>query len=210
MRFYFLSNDRNLFLPANQGGCGVTEEELRGIQRWQNDLTYQFEFHLENHGPYVYIFPDGRRAGQKDMPRYYFGGGKAGEFDNEASLSSSVQSDVEAVVDANRDLFAAIHGRFYGTGGVAKKTVEGGPKPAIAYFTCINQRCGGRNQVIAVKFPSEATMRRLIKVSNFGGIRSSEMPVIPCVRATCGVAMDLVEFGSASAVVPKEIIEFAG
>lgn len=210
MRFYFLSSDRNLLLPASQGGCGVTEEELQEIKTWQNDMTYQFEFHLENHGPYVYVFPDGRRAGQRDMPRYYFGGGRVGKFDNEGSLSASIQSDVKAVVDANRDLFATMHGRFYGTGGVAKKTVEVGPKPAVAYFTCINNRCGGRDQIIAVKFPSEVTMRRLIKVSNVGGIRSSEIPVIPCTRTTCGVAMDLVEFGSATVLAPKETIEFKG
>lgn len=210
MRFDFRPDDRYLFLPAKQGGCGVTEEELRGITRWQNNMSYQFEFHLENHGPYVYIFPDGRRAGERDMPRYYFGGGRVGRFDNEESLKSAVQADVSAVVDANRDLFSAMHGRFYGDGSVAKNTVPVASKPAVALFTCINQRCSARNKLVGVKFPNQAVMNSLIKVSNFGGIRSSEIPVIPCTRDTCGVAMDLVEFGSASGVVPKEMIEFAG
>lgn len=210
MRFYFLHNDEYLRRPASQGGCGVTEEEIRDVTVWQNDRSYQFEFHLENHGPYVYIFPDGRRAGQPDMPRYYFGGGRRGMFDNEKSISAAVQRDVSAVVGGNMELFGRMHARFYGLGGVAKKVVEVKQVPAVAYFECLNPKCVSRNQVIAVRFASQVEMHRLIRVSNIGGIRSSEYPVIKCPRSTCGISLEMVEFGSATArnLAPKEVIEY--
>lgn len=211
MRFYFVHDDKYLLRPAPQGGCGVTAEEIEAIEVWQQVLTYQFEFHLENHGPYVYIFPDGRNAGQKKMPRYYFGGGRVGTFDNEESLLPGVQADVKAVVDANRDLFEAMHSRFYGLGGIAREPIIGlQPAPALAYFTCASQACGGRNQIIAVRFPSEVEMRKQIKMLHIGPIRSLEYPVIPCGRQACGVGMELLEFGSSGEekLRIKETIDF--
>lgn len=210
MRFYFLHNDKNLKAPAGQGGCGVTDQEILEVKVWQNNMSYQFEFHLENHGPYVYVFPDGRRAGQRDMPRFYFGGGRVGLFDNEESVPSAAQTDVETVVNANRALFAQMHARFYGTGGVAKKTVDTELKPAYAFYKCFNPICPGRETLVAVKFANQMVMHSVIKVSNFGGMRSSEYPSIPCPRKTCGIPMELVEFGplKSGALVPKDPIEY--
>lgn len=211
MRFYFTSDDKMLKAPASQGGCGVTAEEITAVTVWQQNFTYQFEFHLENHGSYVYIFPDGRRAGQKDMPRFYFADGRMGMFDNDESLVPGVRSDVRAVVNGNRALFASMHGRFYGIGGVAKKTVESVPTPAIAVFACLNPKCVNYGAPIAVKFESQQLMHRLITVSNFGGIRSSEYPAIKCARGTCGLDMELVEFGpKAKGIEPKETVAYAG
>ena len=113
MRFYFTSQDANLTKAGAQGGCGVTAAEVLLVTHWQNVLSYQFEFHLENHGDYVYIFPDGRKAGAKNMPRFYFAGGKQGTFDNAEDLKSKVMTDVRNVVTNNYALFAAMHQRFY-------------------------------------------------------------------------------------------------
>src|SRR4029077_3961174 len=105
MRFSVTREDKMLKLPASQGGCGVTAEEITAVTVWQKNFTYQFEFYLEKHGTYVYIFSYGRRGGQKDMPRFYFAGGRMGMFDNDESLVSGVKSDVTAVVNGNRALF---------------------------------------------------------------------------------------------------------
>ena len=118
MRFQFLQDDKNLTKAGKLGGCGLTAQEIESVTRWQNNLTYEFELHLENHGPYIYIFPEDRKPGQKNMPRYYFGGGKAGEFDNDKDLKSAVKTDLKAVVDGNIEIFKKIHDRFYGNGEV--------------------------------------------------------------------------------------------
>lgn len=203
MRFYFNHDDVNLRRPAPQGGCGVTDEELLAIQVWQMVHSYQFEFHLENHGPYVYIFPDGRAAGQRRMPRYYFGGGRVGTFDNDGDLQPGVKRDVKAVVDGNRDLFGRMHERFFGPGDVARAPVESVRAPALAYFSCINPACPDRDQLFAVKFASRMEMNRQIRTSNIGGIRSAEYPVIRCERRTCGLAMELFEYPDNADEAPR-------
>ncbi|WP_377704342.1 hypothetical protein [Pseudoduganella sp. UC29_71] len=193
MRFYFLHNDKMLTTPASQGGCGVTDQEIREITVWQNNMDYKFELHLENHGPYVYIFPDGRRAGQKNMPRYSFGGGRVSTFDSDDSLTAGIRADVRAVVDNNLALFARIHERFYGQGGVPKQMADRDDGPKHAYFVCNNPECSGKNRPVTVEFSSAAELRREIKVSHSHNINSAEYPVIRCPKKTCGWSMELVE-----------------
>ena len=206
MRFYFIHNDKFLLLPAEQGGCGVTDEEIKAIKVWQNNFGYQFEFHLENHGPYVYIFPDGRRAGQKDMPRFYFDGGRKGYFDNEESLSSAIQKDVEAVVRSNYGLFAKMHGRFYGKGGFGKALAEkSDPKLARAWFKCLNPGC---RREFSVQFASQMQKVSLIKVSQIGGIRSAEYPVINCPK--CSYHLELVEYLGPRDAYPEQVFDYKG
>jgi hypothetical protein len=205
MRFYFLPNDDNLLKTASQGGCGVTDSELKGVKTWQRELGYKFEFHLENHGPYVYIFPDGRNAGAKNMPRFSFGGGRKGKFDSDASLNASIRSDVEAVVSANYGLFESMHSRFYDLGG---KKVEAMPQPkddrsAQAWF-----RCPVCNWECSVQFTSQMEKLRQIKDSTIGGIHTTEYPSIPCGVKTCAFPMDMIEFVKRKDRYPANVVKY--
>lgn len=112
MRFQFSSGNAILKKAVNQGGLGMSDDEVGAVRVWQGQAGYVFEFHSGMHGdPCIYVNSESSPI-KRDVPCIWLSGKKALTWRNQNSLKGRDSADAEAVVRGNQALFLRFHKSF--------------------------------------------------------------------------------------------------